>query len=436
MRLAPLVTNRAAQRQAIAPRTVQAIGMIAMDPAEIEAVIAEHVERNPFLSRLPGSGSAGDPHALEARLAEAPTLRDHLARQIGQAFSDPRDRSLALRLADELDDAGYLRTDTATVAASLGAGIGDVERVLERCRGFEPVGLFARDLRDCLALQLRARGEWDEATAAVLERIDVLARRGLDALADDAGLDRAVVSARVGRLRRCDPKPATSWEAGSIPTITPVARVRRDDGGRWRTTLLASAFPRVAVDMDYAAPFLARPDATEFARAALRDARWLETALRRRARTIGAVVGEVVARQTAFLERGDLALRPLTMATVASAVGVHETTVGRAIAGKSIAGPRGTIPLRDLFGPGVVGSAGPVAARAVARRIAQLVEHENGSAPYSDERLAELLRKDGIGIARRTVAKYRQMLAIGSTVERRRAAGQRSGANPRSGAVI
>ena len=421
MRLAPRVTTRATQRQSIGARTVQAIGMIAMDPVDIEAVISDHVERNPFLSRASGSRSAGDPLAFEARLAHVPTLRQHIAEQIAHAFPAGRDRALALRLADELDEAGYLTVDHDVVAIRLGVSGATMTRVLGRCREFEPAGLFARDLKDCLALQLAARDELDRPMEAILERLELVATGRLARLAIEAGLERDIVETCVTRLKRCDPKPAASWQAGSPLPVIPVARATRRLNGTWAIALLASAFPKVTVDEAYAAPLLARDDTLEFARAALREARWLDQALRRRTQTIGNVVREIVACQTAFLERGEVALRPLTKSKIAERVGVHETTVGRAVAGKAIETPRGTVALHDLFGSGVSGPAGMVSARAVATRIERMVERENPDVPYSDQRLAELLRAEGIEVARRTVAKYRRQLAIGSAADRQRA---------------
>ena len=402
---------------------VQAIGILSLDGGDLDAVIADHVERNPFLSRSALSTGAADVATLENHLSDAPSLRQYLDEQIGRAFSDPDEAALARALADELDDAGYVRAEPATLAARLAATEAMVERVLLRCREFEPAGLFARDLRDTLTIQLRARGDLDAPMVAVMHRLDLVARGDRVGLVRATGFSTEIVRERLARLRRCDPKPAAGWSPPALPTVLPVARLTVDANGRWRVRLAATAFPRVVVNEDYARTLGERHDAHAFVSNAMREARWLETALRRRARTIRLVLEEMVQRQSAFLLEGDAALRPLTMAEVARSIGMHETTVGRAVGGRSVVAPRGTLRMRDFFGSGVAAAEGPMAARAVARRIEQHVSAEAPDAILSDDRLAALLQADGIEIARRTVAKYRRELSIGSSSQRRREKG-------------
>ena len=416
--LSPTMSARQAQRQSVTPRLAQAIGMIALDPGELDALVAEHVERNPFLSR-PASASRGL-EAAETHAAQ-PTAHERLQHQIALAFVDPADAALAARLPDELDGAGYLREEDGTLAVRLGVPAGAVAYVRARCRGFEPHGLFARDLADCLALQLDARDELDAGMRAVLDHLPLLAGHDLDALRRATGLAPVDLAERIRRLRRCDPKPGAGMDAPPSPTIRPVARIVPDGRGGWSVRLLSHAFPSVVLDEDYAAAMSARPEAAAFARAALREARWLDTALRRRARTLDRVVKAIVARQSDFLDRGEAALRPLTIAALAATLGLHETTVGRAVTNKSVETPRGTVALRAFFGSGIAAPDGALAARAVALRIRDLVRAERPDAVLSDDRLSELLQAEGIPIARRTVAKYRDMLSIGSSAQRRRA---------------
>ena len=421
MRLAPALAARQTQRQAMSPRLAQAIGMLALDAAELEAVVADHMERNPLLVRIGAAGGGTNMLAVEAGVEAKPSLRQHLLTQIGQAFRSADDAALAASLADELDDAGYLRADPAALARRYGNGVSRVERVLARCRSFEPVGLFARDLADCLALQLEAVGELDEPMRAVLCNLSAVARADFGDLVRLTGMDAGTLRDRLARLRRCDPKPGAGWSDPAPSLVRPVARAAPDRKGRWRVTLLSDAFPLVRVDHDYAAELAQRNDARGFALAARREARWLERALRRRMRTVHDVAAALIEHQRAYVERGERELRPLTMTAIAARIGVHETTVGRAIADKAIELPRGTIALRSFFASGVDAADGPLAARAVSRRIEALVAGERADGVLSDERLARLLRADGVEIARRTVAKYRRHLSIGSSAQRRRA---------------
>ena len=423
---------------AITPQLAQSIRMLAMGPAEIEALVAREVERNPFLARsgpaggggaISGAsgGAAGGGEAIEAigeRAAEPVSLTRHLEAQIALAFRDRADAALARMLAGELDEAGYLREPAPALAARLSVDPGRLDRVLARCRGLEPAGLFARDLRDCLALQLDAREALDRAARAALDGLERLARGEIDALAAEAGVGRAAMRAALAAIRACDPKPGAGFGAAMPPPREAVARIGPDGAGGWRAELIGRAMPRVLVDHDYAAELRARhggdDELREWVGRNLADASWLARSLARRARTVLRVTAELARRQPGFMERGEAGLRPLTLREVAAALELHESTVGRVVAGKAIETPRGTVAMRALFGAGVAGGEGGVAARAVQRRILDLVRAERPDAVLSDDRLTALLRAEGIAIARRTVAKYREGAGVAASPVRRR----------------
>ena len=420
------------QRQGLAmtPRLAQSIRMIGMGTAELDALVASTVERNPFLRRDPRSlprgvvaRGGGDPlPSIEERAAAPVTLVDAIERQVALAFRDAEGAALARRLAAELDEAGYLREGADALARRFGVPRDRLVAVLDRCRAFEPAGLFARDLADCIGLQLASRDRLDPAMARLLSRLDLLARRDFAALREVTGLEEADLLDALAEIRGCDPKPAAGFAAPVAATLAPCARIVAGDGGGWRVALIGSEMPRVLVDRD-AAEELARhddTDAREWIASHLAEASWLARSLAQRARSIRAVVAEAARRQSDFLVHGEARLRPLTRRAVADAIGVHESTVSRAVSGKSVETPLGTLPLARFFGAGVPADDGALAARAVQSRIAELIGAERPEAILSDERLTGLLREEGIDIARRTVAKYREALSIGSSAQRRR----------------
>ena len=422
IRLGPSLQNTLDQRPtqglAMSATLAQAIGLLSMDGAELDAFVSERVDRNPFLvpvSRSVGSG----PLDMATTMAEPPSLHVVLARQVAVAFSDAADRALAASLVAELDDAGYLRRDPPELADELGRPIDAVRRVLARCREFEPSGLFARDLSDCLTLQLRARGLLDDGALALVANLQLLATGDTGALLAATGLDDAGLAERLRLLRSCDPKPG-AFHHSPPPPVRPVARIVRGADRGWQVRLVAAANPRVEIDSGLAARAADDPGARDFVGAATAEARWLQRALARRSRSIRVVVGEIATRQRGFLEAGEPALRPLSMRTVGDATGLHESTVSRVCVGKSVETPRGTFPLRWFFGSGVASSDGAVAARAVSARIRDLIGTETADRVLSDDALTRALRGDGIDVARRTVAKYRKEMAIKSSAIRRR----------------
>ena len=427
--IGPALHMRQRPGLAITPRLAQSIRMLAMAPGEIDALVASEIDKNPFMHRVGGpapvaarGGSAGEAiDVLEARTPATPSPVERIEAQIALAFRTAPERAVARFLASELDDAGYLREAPGAYAARAGVPLPMVERVLARLRLFEPAGLFARDLRDCLALQLAARDRLDPAMEALLGRLDLLARRDFDALRSVTGLDEADLLDALAEIRSCDPKPGAGRSDEPAPVIVPCARIVPHGDG-FRAELVNAATPRVRVDREAAEMLLRRADAEarEWITARMGDAAWLERSLAQRARSILKVVAEVAERQADFMRMGEAALRPLTLRAVADDLGLHESTVSRVVAGKSVETPRGTVRLRSFFGAGVAAQDGALAARAVQIRISDLIRAERADAVLSDERLTGLLREEGIDIARRTVAKYREALGIGSSAQRRR----------------
>jgi len=379
----------------------------------------------PSLAAVSGTGSAhGERDADAGALAAAETtLKSHLEGQAAIAGLTPPQRFIAEVLIDAIDDAGYLRADLAEIALRLGVSEPECETVLAILQGFEPSGVFARSLSECLALQLKERNRLDPAMQIMLTRLDLVARRDHTALAALCSLDKADVVEMIGEIRALDPKPGLAFVSGHVETIVPDILLRRGGAG-WQIELNPDTLPRVLVNSVYYAEVsrtaLSR-EARLFLSECFNTANWLTKSLDQRAKTVLKVAQEIVRRQEAFLSHGVRHLRPLNLKAVADAIGMHESTVSRVTSNKYIETPRGIFELKFFFTSAIQSVDGGEAhsAEAVKDRIRELVENENDDV-LSDDRIVTILTADGIEIARRTVAKYRDALRIRSSVERRR----------------
>ena len=353
------------------------------------------------------------------------TLREHLIEQIGADLPDQVDRAIAFYLLDQLDEAGYLRGDPDGAARVLGCPPERIERVLARVQDFDPPGVFARDLRECLALQLRDRNRLDPAMQALLDNLPLLAARNAPALLRLCGVDAEDLAEMVAEIKSLDPRPGHAFDPPLAQPVIPDILMRRDPQDDWIIELNADTLPRVLVDNRYYARIsrAARSKAErEYLTDRLQAANWLVKSLHQRATTILKVAGEIVRQQDGFFRHGVQALRPLILRDIADAIGMHESTVSRVTTNKYIATPRGLFELKYFFTSSIAASRGGEShsAEAVRFRIRGLIDREPSGDTLSDEKLVELLQKDGVDIARRTVAKYREAMRIPSSVQRRR----------------
>ncbi|MGB3898245.1 MAG: RNA polymerase factor sigma-54 [Mesorhizobium sp.] len=375
----------------------------------------------------PGSGSAAMPQGydMEAMAAAATTLRDHVGEQIALAFHDPALRLIAAELADNLDNAGYLQADMAEIAERLGADRAAMAKALAVCQTFEPTGIFARDLSECLALQLVARDRFDPAMQALVAHLDLLAKRNFQSLKRLCGVDEEDLLDMLAEIRALDPRPGMVFsDGGSEPVIADI-EVRAAADGTWAVELNPETLPRVLVDQSYFTHVSATAKQQadkDFLAECLQSANWLVRSLDQRAKTILKVASEIVRRQDAFLVHGVRHLKPLNLKAVADAIGMHESTVSRVTANKYMLTPRGVFELRYFFTAAIASSEGGEAhsSEAVRDRIRQLVDEETAADVLSDDAIVDMLKAGGIDIARRTVAKYREAMAIPSSVQRRR----------------
>jgi RNA polymerase sigma-54 factor len=362
---------------------------------------------------------------FEDRLTRPKTLREHLEGQIDCDVADATDRLICRHLIDALDDAGYFAGDCAQIAETLGCPEARVEAALALMQRCDPAGVFARSLAECLALQLRDRGRLTPEMDTLLARLDLVAGCEIERLAAMCALPPERVVELVAELRRLDPKPGLVFDSEPTQTVVPDVVVRAQNGGGWSVELNTDTLPRVLVNRRYVATVgrAARSKADRaYLSERLQTANWLVKALEQRANTILKVATELVRQQDAFLSRGVLHLRPLTLRHVADAVSMHESTISRVTTNKYMATPRGTFELKYLFSSAIPGTNGGAnhSSEAIRHRIKELIEDERDDV-LSDDRLVALLGASGIDIARRTVAKYRESMKIPSSVQRRRA---------------
>jgi RNA polymerase sigma-54 factor len=372
------------------------------------------------------SGGDGEAADIDQFVAARPTLADHLAAQAGLIIADPAERLIAQFLIDSLSEAGYLAVELETVAEQLGAPVETIEAVLKQLQGCDPVGVFARDVRECLALQLREKDRLDPMMLRLLDNLELVAQHDLAALARAVGADREDLSDMLAELRQLDPRPGRAFEAGPVESVVPDVFVRPGPGGEWQIELNADVLPRVLVNRTYYASVTKKTrDTTEksFLTDCLATANWLAKSLDQRAQTILKVTAEIVKQQDGFLVHGITHLRPMTLKAVADAIEMHESTVSRVTSNKYVSTPRGLFEMKYFFTTALGSSTGEGehSAEAVRHRIKQIIDAEQPADILSDDTIAEMLQKErGIEVARRTVAKYREGMNIPSSVIRRR----------------
>lgn len=377
-------------------------------------------------SEWAGVGSGGsDDFDFESALTGEISLQDHLAAQVPLAIADPALRLIARDLVDQVDEAGYLRADMSAVADRLGADLATVEAVVAILQTFEPTGVCARNLSECLALQLAERDRLDPAMRTLLGNLDLLARRDLGQLRRLCGVDEEDLADMIREVVALNPKPGAAFGSTVVQPVVPDVVVRPAPDGGWLIELNAETLPRVLVNQAYYAQVsrTAKGDADKaYLGDCLQTANWLVKSLDQRAKTILKVSSEIVRQQDAFLAHGVAHLRPLNLRMIADVIGMHESTVSRVTSNKYMATPRGIFELKYFFTSSIASAEGGDAhsAEAVRHRIRQLVDAEDPNDVLSDDTLVRLLREAGIDIARRTVAKYREAMRIPSSVQRRR----------------
>ncbi len=376
------------------------------------------------LLKTRGSGSVEGSN-LEGYVSSNISLKDHLDAQLPLALSEPAERLIGRHLIDLVDEAGYLQVDLSDLAVKLGADPELIEHVLSVLQTFDPPGVFSRSLGECLALQLKDGNRYDPQIALLLENLDLLAKHDVAKLRKAVGVDMDELSDMINEIKGLNPKPGLAFGSVQVQPVVPDVIVRPAADGSWFVELNSETLPRVLVDRSYFASVsrTASSEADkEYLSECLQTANWLVKSLDQRARTILKVAREIVRQQDGFFTYGIQHLRPLNLKTVADAISMHESTVSRVTSNKFMATSRGIFELKYFFTSAIASAENGEAhsSESVRHRIKQLIEDERAEAVLSDDQIVDMLRRDGIDIARRTVAKYRDALRIPSSVQRRR----------------
>jgi RNA polymerase sigma-54 factor len=470
MALTQRLDLRQTQALVMTPQLQQAIKLLQLSNLEIAAYIETELEQNPLLERddrpvepapetpaveVPAEASdlwhetagsegegkldlAGDPEAwrtraspggddlpgLDQTLVRPETLRDYLLAQLSVELHDPVDRVIASHLIDLVDDAGYVTGDLGAVAELLGCPLSRVEKTLERVQRFDPPGIFARNLAECLALQLKDRNRFDPAMERLIQNLPLLATRDVHQLMRLCGVDAEDLALMVAEIKALDPKPGLAFDPVIPEPVIPDVFLRPGPDGGWAVELNNDTLPRVLVNNRYYAQVTRaarRKDERDYLAERYQSANWLVKALHQRATTILKVARAIVEQQDGFLRHGVQHLRPLVLRDIAQEIGMHESTVSRVTSNKYMLTPRGIYELKYFFTSAIGASNGhgPLSAEAVRFRIKSLIEAEADDV-LSDDKIVSMLVEEGVDIARRTVAKYREAMRIPSSVQRRR----------------
>jgi len=359
------------------------------------------------------------------------SLAEHLTEQLTVATRDPAQLFIGAYMLDLIDEAGYLRETLDGIAIRLGADLEDVVATHDLIKTFDPCGVGARDLKECLKIQLQDRNRFDPTMRAFVNNIELLAKADLKGLMKATDADEEDVRDMIAEVRSLTPKPGYAYSSESIQVVAPDVFVSKSQDGAWHVELNNATLPRVLVNqLYYAEVSAARPNEDDkvFVTEQFANANWLAKSLDQRARTILKVSREIVKQQDAFLAHGIKHLRPLNLKAVATAIEMHESTVSRVTSNKYMATPRGLLELKYFFTASIASTGGGEAhsAEAVRHRIRELIDAESKGDILSDDKIVEILSGEGVEIARRTVAKYRETLNIPSSVHRRRLMSQKA----------
>lgn len=485
------------QSLSINAQIIQSLKLLQLNQQELKEFICEQLEKNPLLeASFPGentgaseeaggpvhhdSGDAGsakeapNPGAQEANLplqvssplmadshprgkgnsrengdfvsdtlASTISFREHLRRQVGVSFRDAQERFIADAIVESLDDDGYLRTDLGIIADTLGVSDAVVETVLLEVQQFEPAGIAARNLRECLSLQLAERSQLDAAMTRLLDRLELVAQHDYRRLAVACGVSTEQIRHMVGEIRKLNPRPGLGLDSEPVIYAVPDVAVTVDEDGTLVTTLIPSALPRVLVNHSYYSEVKAlctKGGDAKFVADCFKGANWLVRVLDQRAQTILKVATSIAFQQREFFLHGPAHLKPLNLRDVAEAIGVHQSTVSRAVSNKYVLTNRGLFELKYFFSNSVPVAEGSAdhSSDTVRHKIKKMIAGESIDTILSDDAIVSRLRSEGIEIARRTVAKYRDSLRIPSSLQRRRLKENEfpsAGRSARSGAV-
>lgn len=391
-----------------------------------EPAFAQPASYESLSFRSSGNGGAESSQArIEDFTAQQTTLRDHLRQQLHIAITDPAKRLIGDHLIDLIDDSGYLRGSADEIAGRLSTSGEAVEDVLRTLQTFDPAGVGARNLAECLALQLKELDRLDPAMQTLLDHLNLLGNHDYAALRRLCQVDQEDFAEMIAEIRALNPKPGAAFGFAAVDSVIPDILVEQGRSGEWYVQLNGDTLPRISVNQSYYAAakrMVHNERDRSYLQNCMTTANWLARSLDQRRRTVLKVAREIVRQQTSFLDQGVRGLKPLALKDVAERIGMHESTVSRVTSNKYMQTPRGTFELKYFFTSAIAaaGAGDAHSSEAVKHRIKELVDNEPPRRVLSDDKIVSILRDEGIDIARRTVAKYREALRIPSSVQRRR----------------
>ena len=429
--------ERAALDQLAVPGAGPVDSAVAAESGQLPSADAAPLEIDDSNSYDPGGagdgvpmGSGGntafddDERGLDDFANAGPTLREHVGEQMRLTFRDPADRLIGAYLIALLEPSGRLSATPQALAEAMGTDLARIEAVRARMMRFDPTGMFATSLAECLAVQLAEKNRLDPAMQALLDNLELLARRDHKRLMAVCGVDAADLTEMIAEIRALDPKPGATWDATPPAAVVPDILMRHAPDGGWLLELNPETMPRVLVNQSFTARVLsnASKDDRAFLNDKLQTANWLVKSLQQRAQTILKVAAEIVRRQDGFFRLGVSHLRPLILRDIAEATELHESTISRVTSSKYIATPRGIYELKYFFTTAIGATEGgdSHSAESIRYRIKSMIDAESTDDILSDDAIVVALRREGVDIARRTVAKYREALRIPSSVQRKR----------------
>lgn len=480
MAISQKLTIKQGQQLAMTPQLQQAIKLLQMSHTELNDFVAEELENNPILERgergereekesasdnkldnkdisdtadnitkidaiddnsdMPSMGSweaasssgggrqdfTKSDLGIEDHAVAMISLREHLTSQVNMDIINPDDRLIGLVLIENLDESGYMTGDINAISEQLNSEPDEIERVLtEHMQKLEPIGVFARNLEECLKAQLIEKNRYDPAMQNLVENLELLAARKHEKLQKICGIDAEDLAEMISEIQECNPKPAAEYSHIPAQTLIPDILVKPRTGGGWLIELNPDTLPRVLINKSYHSIIekgnMSKKD-TEYLTEKMSTASWLVRALDQRANTILKTATEILKQQDAFFAHGVRFLKPLVLRDVASAIEMHESTISRVTANKYMMTPRGVFELKYFFSPAIprLDGGDSVSSETVRAQIHNLIDEEQHDKILSDDAIVALLRDDGIDIARRTVSKYRESLKIPSSIQRRR----------------
>ena len=367
---------------------------------------------------------ASDFDAINLVAAGKKSLYAHCLEFCDSLQLSPSENLVAQKLIEELEPTGWISTELKAIAEDLNVEDTLVSEVLLKLQDIEPAGLFARTLKECLTLQAIDREIYCDTMQAILDNLHLIGSGKFDLLKRRCGCSDTEIAKFFQKIKSLDPKPGLQFDASSAPIREPDLRVKETQDG-WAVELNNSTLPDVKISKDFAKELTKKVNEKaerEFIREKITEAKWLQNAINKRNETMLKVGSEIIKRQTEFLEKGAQYIQPMILNDIAEAVGMHESTISRVTTGSLIQTPRGTLELKAFFSVGIKQGvdADTTSAASVRYRIKKLIEQENPNAPISDDAIVDTLMKDGVKVARRTVAKYRKIENIPSSFARKR----------------